>query len=66
MKNSVLDLLGTSLIPELRADITAGSSGYEQLRLVMVAAVRALPDQLAGLVFLDLDLTIIAAYMIWS
>ena len=60
MKHSVFDLLCTSLIPELSTDISAGSSCNKKLILVTVAAVRAFPDQLAGIIGNDLDLTIVS------
>ena len=61
MQYPVLDLLGPSLVPELGSDITAGSSCHKHLILIVVAAVRALPDQLAGFVLLDQDLSVISA-----
>ena len=60
MQNPILDLLGASLVPELGADVAAGSSGHVHLVLVGVAALGADPHQLA-VVLLDLDLTVIAA-----
>ena len=48
MENSFLDLLGSSLIPELRSDVSAGSSCNVHFVLVSIAAVRTFPDQLAG------------------
>jgi len=47
MQHAVLDLLRAALIPELGADITAGAAGNVQLVLVAVAALGALPHQLA-------------------
>ena len=61
MQYAVFDLLGTALIPELGADVTAGPSGNAHFVLVAIAAVRAFPDELAVFVFDDLDLSIIAA-----
>ena len=61
MQYAVFDFLGTALIPELGADVAAGSSGDAHFVLVAIAAVRAFPDELAVFVFDDLDLSIIAA-----
>ena len=61
MQHAILNLLCTSLVPELCSNITAGSSGNAHLILVAVAAVRALPDQLAVLVLFNLDLSVISA-----
>lgn len=47
MKHSLFNLLGSSLIPELCADIAACTAGYAHLILVAVATVWALPDELA-------------------
>jgi len=63
VKDSVLDLLCTSLIPELGSDITAGTSCNEESVLVAVAAVRALPHQLAIIVCHDLNLAVIATFL---
>ena len=60
MQHAVLDLLGAALIPELGADITAGAAGNVQLVLVAVAALGALPHQLAVILH-DLDLAVVAA-----
>ena len=62
MKYSILNLLCTSLIPELGSDITAGTSCNEESVLVAVAAVRALPDELA-VILDDLNLTVVAALL---
>ena len=62
MQYAVFDLLGTTLIPELGADVAAGPSGDAHFVLVAIAAVRAFPDELAAFVFDDLDLSIIAEY----
>ena len=59
MQHAVLDLLRAALVPELGADITAGAAGDVQLVLVAVAALGALPHQLAVVLY-DLDLAIIA------
>lgn len=63
MQHSVFDFLRPTLVPELGSDVSAGTSCYEQLILVAVATVRAFPDQLAGVVGHDLDLTVVAAYL---
>ena len=60
VQNPILDLLGASLVPELGADVAAGSSGHVHLVLVGVAALGADPYQLA-VVLLDLDLAVVAA-----
>ena len=60
MQHAVLDLLRAALIPELGADIAAGAAGNVQLVLVAVAALGALPHQLAVILH-DLDLAVIAA-----
>ena len=64
MKYALLDLLRTSLIPKLCSDVSACTAGNAHLILITVAAVRALPDQLAGSFFLDdLDLSVVTAYL---
>ena len=60
MQHPILDLLCPALVPELGADITAGAAGNVQLVLVTVAALGALPHQLA-VILNDLDLSIVAA-----
>ena len=60
MQDAILDLLCSALIPVLGTDIAAGTAGNIHLALVGIAAVGALPDQLA-VIFLDLDLTVVAA-----
>ena len=60
MQHSILDLGSPALIPELGADVAAGAAGDIQLVLVAVVALRALPHQLAVLLY-DLDLAIVAA-----
>ena len=60
MEHAVLDLGGAALVPELGADVAAGTAGHIQLVLVTVVALGALPDQLA--VFLDdADLAVVTA-----
>lgn len=63
MKHSVLYLLCTSLVPKLGSDITAGTPCDEESVLVTVAAVRALPHQLAVVVCHYLDLAVIATFL---
>ena len=41
---SVFDFLGAALVPELGADVAAGSSGYAHLVLVTVSVGRAFSD----------------------
>ena len=60
MQHPILDLLCPALVPELGADITAGAAGNVQLVLVTVAALGALPHQLA-VILNDLDLAVVAA-----
>ena len=62
MQHAVLDLLRAALIPELGADIATGAAGNVQLVLVAVAALGALPHQLAVILH-DLDLAVIAAHL---
>ena len=62
MQHSVLDLLGTTLVPELRADVAAGTAGNIHLALIGIAAVGADPNELTVL-FLDLDLAVEAAFL---
>lgn len=44
MQYPVTDLLGTSLVPELGSNVTAGTACHRHLVLITVSAVRALPD----------------------
>ena len=62
VQDSVLDLLGSALVPELGANVTAGAAGNIHLVLVGVAAVGALPDELA-LLFHDFDFTVETAFL---
>ena len=61
MQHAVADFLRPSLVPELGSNIAAGTARNRHLVLVAVAAVRALPDQLSGLILDDFDLTVVAA-----
>ena len=63
MQHPIADLLGTSLIPELSSDVAAGTACDKELVLVAVAAVRALPHQLASLILNNLDLAVIATLL---
>ena len=60
MKHSLFDFLRSSLIPELRADVTASTACHIHLILITVAAVRTLPHKLAVIVN-DLDFSVITA-----
>ena len=60
MQDPVTNLLGTALVPELGADVAAGTAGHIHLALVGVAALRASPDQLAAFLH-DLNFTVPAA-----
>ena len=62
MKHPLLDLLSASLVPELRADVAASPSRDIHLILIAVAAVGALPEELAALLN-DRDLAVVAAYL---
>ena len=62
MQNSLLDLLRSSLIPELRSDISAGTSCNVELALVTVSAMRAFPYELS-VILDDPDLAVVAAYL---
>ena len=62
MHNALSYLLCSSLVPELCSDITAGSSCYIELVLIIVAALGAYPYELV-ISLLDLDLTVISAYL---
>ena len=63
MEHSFLNLLGSALVPELGADIAAGTSCHIQRILIPVAAVRAFPFQLAVLSSHDLNLAFITAVL---
>ena len=45
MQDPILDLLGTTLVPELAADIAAGTAGNVHLVLIVIAALGADPLQ---------------------
>ena len=63
MQDTIPDLSRTALVPELGADVAAGTSCDIHLRLIGIAAVRAPPDQLVVLIFDDLDFTIVDAHL---
>ncbi len=63
MHHPVANLLRSALIPELRADVTAGSPRDVHGGLVSVATVRTLPDELACVVARDANLTIVPAFL---
>lgn len=63
MQNSLFDLLRAALVPVLCADVAAGATGHVHGFLVVVAAVRAFPDQLVVLVFNNLNLAGVAAFL---
>ena len=60
MQHALFDLLRAALVPELGADVAAGTAGNVHLVLIGVAALRAAPDELAALLD-DVDLTVPAA-----
>ena len=62
VKYSFLYLLSTSLIPELRSDISAGAACNVHLILIPVMTLRALPDKLAVIRYY-LYFSVIAAYL---
>ena len=61
MQHALLDLLRAALVPELGADVAAGTAGDVHLVLIGVAALRAAPDELTA-VLDDLDLAVPAAH----
>ena len=61
MQNSILDFLGSSLVPVLSTDITAGSSRNVHLGLITVLAVGAFPNELAVFILLDEYLAVVSA-----
>ena len=63
MQNSLLDLLRSSLIPELRSDISAGTSCNIQCILVAVSAMWTLPYELSFLICYNLDLSVISTLL---
>lgn len=63
MSDAFFDFLGAALIPELGADVSAGTTGNVHGFLVGVAAVRAAPDQLVAFVFDDFNFAFVAALL---
>lgn len=62
MEDALLDLLCTSLIPELGSDIAACPSGDIELVLIIISALGAYPCKLV-VSLLDLDLAVKTAYL---
>ena len=63
MQYAFPDLLGSSLIPVLAADVAAGSSCHVHFCLIGVMTVWTFPDQLAFLIRHDPDLSVITAHL---
>ena len=63
MKHSFLNLLSSSLIPELCSDISTCSSCNIHLILIAVATIRALPDKLSVIISYNLNLACVAAFL---
>ena len=63
MQNPVADFLRSSLIPELRTNIAAGAACDIHPALVGVAALRAAPDQFAGVILDNLDFAVETALL---
>ena len=63
MKHSLLNLLSSSLIPELCSDISASSSCNIHLILITVSAVRALPYKLSVIICNNLNLSCVATFL---
>ena len=61
MQNSFFNFLCSALIPELRADVSAGSAGNIHFILIGIAAIRAFPNQLAVVILAYFDLAVIPA-----
>ena len=62
MQNAVANFFGATLVPELGANVAAGTASNVELFLVAVAAMRALPNQLS-VVFDDLNLAVEATFL---
>ena len=62
MKHSLFDFLRSSLIPELRADVTASTACHIHLILIMISAIWAFPNQFAIFLY-NLNFTGISAYL---
>ena len=63
MKHSLLNLLSSSLIPELCSDISASSSCDIHLILITVSAVRAFPYKLSVIISYNLNLTCVSTFL---
>ena len=63
MQNPFFDFLGAALIPILSSDVAAGSARDVHGRLIFVAAVRALPDELVVAVGYDFYFSRVAAFL---
>ena len=61
MQHTFLNLLSSSLVPELGPDVTAGPPGHTHGILVMIFAIWAFPNQFAALICHDLHFPIITA-----
>ena len=62
VKDAILDFLRTTLVPELRTNISAGTARNVHLILIAVFTMRALPHQFA-VILNNLDLAIIATHL---
>ena len=49
------------MIPELRADIAAGTAGNIELALVGIVAIRTFPNEFSVFIFFDFYFAVIAA-----
>ena len=63
MKDSILDFLCTSLIPELCSNISTSTSCNIHLILITVSAVRAFPYKLSVIISYNLNLACVAAFL---
>lgn len=62
VRNAVANFFGATLVPELGANVAAGTTSNVKIFLVAVAAMRALPHQFA-IIFHDLDLAVEATFL---
>lgn len=62
MQNAISYFFGAALIPELRSNISAGTASNIQLGLIAVAALGALPNELA-IVFNNANFSVEAALL---
>ena len=63
VQNAVFNLFRTTLVPELRTNVAAGSARNIKLALIAIGAAWALPYQLTIGIFDNLDLAIIGALL---